>query len=81
TDIKQEQLLMKQDITDIKQEQLLMKQDITEMKQEQQQIKLSVLETNERTKEIAAKQDEHEQLIHLLGMRSLKQEAELNRMK
>lgn len=56
-----------------------MKQEINLIKDEQEYIKKAVLEINKRTVEILNKLDEHDGLIEVIDMRTLRQEAQLKK--
>jgi chromosome segregation ATPase len=58
-----------------------LKTDVKELKQDSQQIKQAVFETNETVKRIETKQNEHQKVIEELTYRSVKQEAEIKRIK
>jgi chromosome segregation ATPase len=55
--------------------------NIGEIKTDTQQIIQAVLETNEAVKRIETKQNEHQKVIEELTYRSVKQEAEIKRIK
>lgn len=66
-------------LSEIQVEQSGMKQEINLIKDEQEYIKKAVLEINKRTVEILNKLDEHDGLIEVIDMRTLRQEAQLKK--
>lgn len=68
-------------LSEIQVEQSGMKQEINLIKDEQEYIKKAVLEINKRTVEILNKLDEHDGLIEVIDMRTLRQEAQLKKIK